>query len=126
MSRFYAGLIGTVDGGPAQPLLSAAQVEEARTVHTSGPDQVFLSLGFSLEQPIGQGFWRSSPFSPFGGDGSFGHGGAGGSYGFADPENQLGVGYVMNKMSSGMLGDPRSRRLIKACYGAIGVEPKYF
>ncbi len=126
LSRMYAGLISTVEGGPAEPLLTAAQVDQARTVRTSGPDQVFLTLGFPMEQKIGQGFWVSSPFSPFGGEGAFGHTGAGGSYGFADPEHELAVGYVMNQMSSGVVGDPRSRRLIKAVYQCIGAEPKYF
>jgi CubicO group peptidase (beta-lactamase class C family) len=125
LSRLYAGVIGTVEGGPAERLLTPEQVDEARIVRTFGPDQVFLSLGFPLEQHIGQGFWISSPFAPFGGEGSFGHSGAGGSYGFADPENNLAVGYVMNKMASGMLGDPRARRLIKGVYASIGVEPKY-
>ncbi len=126
LSRLYAGLIGTVDGGPAEPLLTSAQIDEARTVRTFGPDQCFLTLGFPMEQKIGQGFWVSSPYSPFGAEGAFGHAGAGGSYGFADPENGLAVGYVMNQMSAGVVGDPRSRRLIQAIYGAIGVEPKYF
>jgi CubicO group peptidase (beta-lactamase class C family) len=125
LSRLYAGVIGTVEGGPAERLLTPEQVDEARIVRTFGPDQVFLSLGFPLEQHIGQGFWISSPFAPFGGEGSFGHSGAGGSYGFADPENNLAVGYVMNKMASGMLGDPRARRLMKSVYASIGVEPKY-
>ncbi len=126
LSRLYAGLIGTVDGGPRTPLLSEDQINAARTVHTFGPDQVFLSLGFAMEQQIGLGFWISGPFSPFGGAGSFGHTGAGGSYGFADPENNLAVGYVMNQMQSGMVGDPRARRLIAACYAAVGATPKYF
>jgi CubicO group peptidase (beta-lactamase class C family) len=126
LSRLYAGLIGTVEGGPAESILTTAQVDQARQVRTFGADQVFLSLGFSMEQHIGQGFWISSPFAPFGGEGSFGHTGAGGSYGFADPENNLAVGYVMNQMQSGMLGDPRARRLIKACYASVGATPKYF
>jgi CubicO group peptidase (beta-lactamase class C family) len=126
LSRLYAGLIGTVEGGPAEPVLTTEQVDQARQVRTFGADQVFLSLGFPMEQHIGQGFWISSPFAPFGGEGSFGHSGAGGSYGFADPENDLAVGYVMNLMQSGMLGDPRARRLIKASYAAVGATPKYF
>jgi CubicO group peptidase (beta-lactamase class C family) len=126
LSRLYAGLIGTVEGGPAESILTKAQVDQARQVRTFGADQVFLSLGFPMEQHIGQGFWISSPFAPFGGEGSFGHTGAGGSYGFADPENELAVGYVMNLMQSGMLGDPRARRLIKASYAAVGATPKYF
>jgi CubicO group peptidase (beta-lactamase class C family) len=125
LSRFYAGLIGTVDGGPAEPILTMDQVDRARTVRTFGADQVFASVGFTMKQHIGQGFWVSSPFSPFGGAGSFGHTGAGGSYGFADPENNLAVGYVMNRMSTGMTVDPRSRPLIRACYEAVGAAPKY-
>jgi CubicO group peptidase (beta-lactamase class C family) len=64
--------------------------------------------------------------TPFGGDGSFGHGGAGGSYGFADPERGLAVGYVMNKMSVGVLGDPRATAILRAVYGAVGADAKYF
>ena len=125
LSRLYAGLIGTVEDGPAEPILTKDQVDRARTVRTFGADQVFASVGFTMKQRIGQGFWVSSPFSPFGGTGSFGHTGAGGSYGFADPENSLAVGYVMNKMSTGMTVDPRSRPLIRACYKAVGATAKY-
>jgi CubicO group peptidase (beta-lactamase class C family) len=126
LSRLYAGLTGTVEGGPAEPLLTTAQVDQARQVRTFGADQVFASVGFPVEQQIGQGFWIANAYFPFGGEGSFGHGGAGGSYGFADPENQLAVGYVMNKMSGAMLGDPRARRLVVACYESVGATPKYF
>jgi len=126
LSRLYAGLIGTVEGGPKESILTTDQVNEARTVRTSGPDQVFLSLGFPMEQQIGQGFWVANAFFPYGGAGSFGHSGAGGSYGFADPEHRLAAGYVMNKMQSGVVGDPRSHRLVKAVYESIGTEPKYF
>jgi CubicO group peptidase (beta-lactamase class C family) len=127
LSRMYAAVIGTVDGGPPEPLLTPAQLERARTPLTSGADQVFASLGFKLEQKIGLGFWRSSPVTLFGGEGSFGHGGAGGSYGFADPEHGLAVGYVMNKMAmEEFTGDARSHGLICALYEAIGAPPKYF
>jgi CubicO group peptidase (beta-lactamase class C family) len=127
LSRMYAAVIGPVDGGPPEPLLTPAQLELARTPLTSGADQVFVSVGFTLEQKIGLGFWRSSPVTLFGGEGSFGHGGAGGSYGFADPEHGLAVGYVMNKMAmEEFTGDARSHGLIRALYEAIGAAPKYF
>ncbi len=127
LSRLYAALIGPLDDGPREALLTKAQVERARTPLTSGPDQVFASVGFTLEQKkIGLGFWRSSPVTLFGGEGSFGHGGAGGSYGFADPENHLAVGYVMNKMAMEFVGDARSHGLVKAVYEAVGATPKYF
>ena len=121
----YAALIGPVDGGPSEPLLTPDQMERARTPLTSGADQVFASVGFRLEQKIGLGFWRSSTVTPFGGKGSFGHGGAGGSYGFADPENGLAVGYVMNKMSMEMLGDSRAHGLLKAVYEAVGADAEH-
>ena len=41
-------------------------------------------------------------------DGSYGHAGAGGSLGYANPELGVGYGYVMNQMSAGLTGDPRT------------------
>ncbi len=127
LSRMYAALIGPVDGGPPEPLLTPEQMERARTPLTSGADQVFASVGFTLEQKIGLGFWRSSPVTLFGGTGSFGHGGAGGSYGFADPEHRLAVGYVMNRMAmEEFTGDSRSHGLVGAVYEAVGATPEHF
>ncbi len=117
--------MGVVEGGPPEPLLTKEQMDEARTVLTNGSDRVFGSVGFPLKQKIGLGFWRASPAATWGGQGSFGHGGAGGSYGFADPENGLAVGYVMNKMAEGVVVDPRSSGIIEATYAAIGAPAKY-
>jgi CubicO group peptidase (beta-lactamase class C family) len=61
----------------------------------------------------------------FGGVGAFGHPGAGGSVGFADPENRLAGGYVMNTMATGIAGDPRSASLIRASYECAGAPAKY-
>jgi CubicO group peptidase (beta-lactamase class C family) len=120
LARFYAGLIGTVEGGPAEPLLTAEQVARATELQTSGPDKCIY-----METTFGLGFFLASLFAPYGGPRSFGHTGAGGSVGFADPENGIGFGYVMNKMMQGLNGDPRSSGLIRAVYDAIGVEPTY-
>jgi CubicO group peptidase (beta-lactamase class C family) len=121
LSRLYAGFIGTVEGGPAGPLLTPDQIERARTPLTSGRDLVFASVGMPLEQKIGLGFWRCSAVTRFGGRGSFGHAGAGGSYGFADPEHGLAVGYAMNKMATELI-DPRPHDLLRAVYASIGAE----
>ena len=120
LARFYAGLSGTVDGGPADPLLSEAQIAAASVTQTSGADQVIM-----MDTTIGLGFWTASPFAPYGGAKAIGHGGAGGSLGFTDPENRIGFGYVMNRMMQGLSGDPRTRTLITALYAAIGVTPAY-
>ena len=120
LARFYAGLTGTVEGGPSEPLLDADQVAKATERQTFGPDKCLV-----LETTFGLGFFLASPFAPYGGAASFGHTGAGGSVGFTDPENGIGFGYVMNKMGMTLNGDPRSAGLIRAVYDAIGVEPTY-
>jgi CubicO group peptidase (beta-lactamase class C family) len=125
LSRMYAGLTGTVEGGPEEPPLTSEEVEKARTVLTFGEDKVFGSVGMPMSQKIGLGYWVASPEALFGGERAFGHSGAGGSYGFADPERKLAVGYVMNKMSVELL-DPRPHGIVSSIYRAIGAEPKYF
>jgi CubicO group peptidase (beta-lactamase class C family) len=120
VARMYAGAIGTVEGGPATPLLTPQQTALASTTQTTGADRVLV-----FETTFGLGFMTSSPFSPFGGTGSFGHPGAGGSVGFADPENGIGFGYVMNRMLTNLAGDPRSRALVTAVYDALDVTPVF-
>jgi CubicO group peptidase (beta-lactamase class C family) len=120
LARFYAALTGTVEGGPAEPLLTPEQAGKASERQTQGPDQVLM-----LETSFGLGFFTASEMARYGGPASFGHTGAGGSMGFTDPEHGIGFGYVMNRMLAGLTGDPRSAGLIQAVYGAIGVTPTY-
>ena len=120
LARFYAGLIGGVDGGPSEPMLAAEQVAVARVLQTSGMDQVLSMPGLEVESTIALGFWSASPFAPMGGVHAFGHYGAGGSLGFADPEHHVAGGYVMSKMGVGVSGDPRSSALIRTSYEAAG------
>jgi CubicO group peptidase (beta-lactamase class C family) len=122
LARMYAGLIGPVDDGPSEPLLTAAQIEVARRLQTSGADQVLSFPGFEVESTIALGFWAASPFAPMGGANAFGHYGAGGSVGFGDPEHRLAGGYVMSKMGIGISADPRSSALIRASYEAAGAD----
>ncbi|MGE4608537.1 MAG: serine hydrolase domain-containing protein, partial [Myxococcota bacterium] len=49
----------------------------------------------------------------------FGTPGAGGSFGFADPDARLGVAYIMNKMGSYLVDDPREKALRDATYRAV-------
>jgi CubicO group peptidase (beta-lactamase class C family) len=115
LSRMYAGLIGSLPDAPAAPLLTPAQVDAARQTQTDGADRcLFFDTSFGL------GFFTASEFAPYGGAGSFGHSGAGGSMGFADPENGIAAGYVMNRMAQNLSGDPRTRGLVQASYDAIG------
>jgi CubicO group peptidase (beta-lactamase class C family) len=67
LARMYAGLIGGVDGGPSDGLLTREQIDVARVLQTSGPDQVLAFPGFDVESTIALGFWSTSPFAPMGG-----------------------------------------------------------
>jgi CubicO group peptidase (beta-lactamase class C family) len=120
LARMYAATIGPVDGASTRPLLTPEQVAAASTTQTSGADTCLV-----FETTFGLGYMTASPFSPYGSARSFGHAGAGGSVGFADPENGLGFGYVMNRMLANLSGDPRSQGLVRAVYDAIGVTPTY-
>ncbi|MGZ4770977.1 MAG: serine hydrolase, partial [Ilumatobacteraceae bacterium] len=63
---------------------------------------------------FGMGFMTHGAFTPYSGPGSFGHSGAGGSNAFAQPERQLAVGYVMNKMAANLAADARAQRITDA------------
>jgi CubicO group peptidase (beta-lactamase class C family) len=120
LARMYAATIGPVDGVSIGPLLTPEQVTAASTTQTSGADACLV-----FETTFGLGYMTASPFSPYGSPRSFGHAGAGGSVGFADPENGIGFGYVMNRMLANLSGDPRSQGLVRAVYDAVGVTPAY-
>lgn len=119
LSRFYAALVADVpaddDFPAATRVLTPAQVDAARETQTSGPDLVL-----SFETTFGLGYMTASPFSPYGGARAFGHAGAGGSLGYADPENEISFGYVMNKMNTNLSGDPRTTGLVTAVYESAG------
>ena len=114
LARFYAGLTGTVEGGPSEPLLTEEQVAKASELQTSGPDKCLF-----FETTFGLGFFVASLFAPYGGERSFGHTGAGGSVGFTDPEHGIGFGYVMNKMMAG----PQRRPPLGRAHPAPSTRP---
>ena len=64
------------------------------------------------------GFMKTNPGFPFGNPGSFGMPGAGGSLGFADPQAQIGYGYIPNRKSVALAGDPRDVAIRAALYSA--------
>lgn len=106
LARMYAACVGEVDG---IRLLSPGTVTTAIEEQSSGRDNVLL-----VPTRFGLGFFLPSPFATMGGPRSFGHAGAGGSLGFADPDSEIGFGYVMNKMQQNLGGDPRTLTLIDA------------
>ncbi len=99
-------------------LLSKDAIEACGpTEHAAREDMVlgFLvrrSLGFILSTAGGRYEWGPNART-------FGHSGAGGSLGFADPDAEIGFGYVMNQMSAGLGADPRWKPMIDAVYASL-------
>ncbi|MGZ4708044.1 MAG: serine hydrolase domain-containing protein, partial [Acidimicrobiales bacterium] len=112
IARMYAACVGEVDG---IRLLTPETLRNATTRRTEGPNIVLLGLDLQF----GLGFIVPSSLVTLGGPRSFGHFGAGGSAGWADPDAELGFGYVMNRMDIGLAGDLRSANLINATYASI-------
>jgi CubicO group peptidase (beta-lactamase class C family) len=50
---------------------------------------------------------------------AFGHSGWGGSFGCADVEAKVGIGYTMNRMGADLVGDPRSKVLCDAIFSRL-------
>ena len=68
------------------------------------------------EAEFSLGFMKPSSGFRFGSPASFGFPGAGGSFGFADPEKEIGYAYVPNRKGVTMGGDPRDVALRRALY----------
>ena len=66
------------------------------------------------------GFTKPCSMTRFGSsDTAFGTPGAGGSFGFADPDRELGYAYVMNHMGYHIADDPREKALRDATYACL-------
>lgn len=107
LARHYAALIGEVGGIRT---LKKETVAVATKVQADGEDRVLgsptrFALGFMLNTNPGPNF--------------FGHPGSGGSFGFADPDTNIGFGYVMNRMIGNGADDGRAGRLIEALYRCL-------
>ncbi|MEU7406019.1 serine hydrolase domain-containing protein [Streptomyces sp. NPDC044948] len=110
LARFYAALIGEVDGVTrGMRLFDAATMELARAEESAGPDRVLV-----VTTRFGLGYMLHGSASPFLSPGSFGHPGRGGSLGFADPEAGIAFGYVTNGFRRSVTADPRAQALVRA------------
>lgn len=117
LAKLYAACVSAVPGADGEPvrLFTDQAIEAAIERQTEGVDHVILGM----DMQYGLGFNLPSELVQLGGHRSFGHYGAGGSVGFADPDAELGLGYVMNKMFLGLTGDPRTGSLIDATYSCL-------
>jgi CubicO group peptidase (beta-lactamase class C family) len=112
LAKIYAATMDTVDG---VRLIGSDVLERARTTIT--PDNE-PDLCLVMPTTFGMGFMTHGPFTPYAGAGSFGHSGAGGSHAFAQPERQLAMAYVMNKMAANLATDARAQRITDAAAAA--------
>ena len=118
LAKFYAMLAsgGTWNG---RAFFNKETMAWMSTRLTQGFDPVLqrelsLSAGFMMDPIDGDGKKICSLLGPS--PSAFGHAGAGGSLGFADPEQCIGFGYVMNRMESGIPPDERCTALVHALY----------
>lgn len=116
LAKLY-GVLACGGSHNGRQLMSSDTLQYAIEESSFGHDYVLkmdtrFSMGFMLNQKS-----KAGRFGP--GKRSFGHNGAGGSFAFADPDVGLSYGYVMNRMGSYLLMDPRSQRLIDAAYDCL-------
>ncbi|MGX1270526.1 serine hydrolase domain-containing protein [Streptomyces phaeoluteigriseus] len=107
LARFYASLIGEVDGN--RRLFAPETVEAARGERSAGADRVLV-----VNTRFGLGHMLHGSASPLLSPASFGHPGRGGPLGFADPESGIAFGYVTNGFRSSVTADPRAQALVQA------------
>ncbi|MEW1774729.1 serine hydrolase domain-containing protein [Streptomyces sp. NPDC086777] len=112
LARFYASLIGDVDGG--RRLFTPETVRLARGEQSAGPDRVLV-----VATRFGLGYMLHGSASPLLSPGSFGHPGRGGALGFADPGSGIAFGYVTNGFRKSVTADPRAQALVRAVRTAL-------
>ncbi|MEK0098982.1 serine hydrolase domain-containing protein [Streptomyces sp. A475] len=119
VAALYAIVAGKGRSGDRQ-ILSPEGAERIREGQGSCRDLV-LGAGFTHETELGLGLWLSGPNGSYGPNPrAVGHDGFGGSFGSADPEAGVAMGYVMNRMGPHIADDPRKMALISAVYDALG------
>ena len=99
----------------SKKLLKDDTVNQMTTMQIEGRDlvlavQVRWGVGFILNK-------HKVIYGPV--ESAFGHSGYGGSCAFGDPENKIGVSYVMNRMLDNFNADGRSIELINATYDCL-------
>ena len=84
------------------------------------PKSGAFDIVMGLDTYFSYGFLKPGPDLLYGKNQKvFGTPGAGGSFGFADPEKEIGYAYVMSKMGLYLVNDPREVALREAMYRCI-------
>jgi CubicO group peptidase (beta-lactamase class C family) len=94
--------------------ITAETMGELRAPAVSPPGGT-MDLVLHMDTSYSLGFSKPSVANDFGSSkAAFGTPGAGGSFGFADPDLELGFAYAMNRLDFYLPTDPRERRLSEA------------
>jgi CubicO group peptidase (beta-lactamase class C family) len=100
-------------------MLSPEAAERAREGQGVCRDLV-VGPAFDHDTEIALGMWLSGQNASYGPNPrTVGHDGTGGSFGLAAPEADVSMGYVVNRMGSRIVDDPRKKALIDAVYAAL-------
>jgi len=79
-----------------------------------------FDIVMGLDTYFSFGFLKPGPDLMFGSNRkAFGTPGAGGSFGFADPDKEIGYAYIMTKMGAYLVNDPREMAIRDAMYRCI-------
>jgi len=110
LARVYAALAGdgSLDG---VRMLSPKTIARMTTPMTNNGDRDMM-LGFVDAWGMGMALNRPGIYGPD--PRAFGHSGWGGSFGCADPDAQVSIGYICNQMGPDLVGDPRTSGLCAA------------
>ena len=112
LARLYGALAGGGRLGSIQ-LISREGVERMRKPLSTRPDLMLGARTWAAGVVLNtEGNYGPNP-------NAFGHSGWGGSFGCADLERGLGIGYVHNQMGPDVTGDPRGISLCRAIYGCL-------
>jgi CubicO group peptidase (beta-lactamase class C family) len=103
LARIYAAVIGN-------EILKRETVAKMTTAQTSGRTDMFL--GFTDNWAMGISLNTPGIYGP--NKRAFGFSGWGGSFGCADPDAEVSIGYVCSQMGPDLVGDPRTMGLCKA------------
>ena len=110
LARLYAALAG--DGTLEGTHLMQPQTIATLTAPATRSKRQDLLLGFADSWGMGMALNVPRIYGP--NPRAFGHSGWGGSFGCADPDANVSIGYVCNQMGPELIGDPRTQGLCAA------------
>jgi len=114
LARLYAALAG--DGSLEGVRILSPNTIARMTTPATNDGRQDMFLGFTDSWGMGVALNRPGIYGP--NTRAFGHSGWGGSFGCADPDAEVSIGYVCNQMGPELVGDPRTSALCNSVLSA--------